>query len=385
MEISRTAAMLVPLAIGALPAAASAQSFTMVGLPPGGTDTAAYGVSADGSVVAGFSGTSAGLGPGWTWTASGGLNAFGLTEPGVPPNTSAFGISGDGRTIVGEAGDIRRVSTVAYRYRGPGTYESLGTLPGWPRARANDASYDGSVIVGTSDLNDTWADSMAFRWTPDTGMQALGRTQPWHDSSRAFAVSADGNTIVGDSSGPGSTQAFIWTPQTGMQALPWLDPAADEAHAYGMSSDGRRVVGESAMFGAQYLLSMGVMWTDGVLQTLGPLAPGYNQSAAYGVSDDGSIIIGQMRGAGLRDTAGIWTEQTGWRTLTSYLTDMGVTVPANINLRIATGISADGQTIVGYMGPPGTVRQGFVVTIPAPASVLIAPLLLGGLTVRRRR
>ncbi len=210
------------LVLGALPVAASAQSFTLIPLPSGETGTRAYGVSADGSVVAGSSANAAGLGPGWTWTASGGLNVFGQTEPGLPPDTWAAGISGDGNTVVGQSGGAQISDPkLPYIYRGPGTFQTLPLVdPFYTQGRATDASYDGSVVVGYDNEVSISEASQAFRWTADGGMQGLGWTRGSHYYSHANAISADGNTVVGSSGGGGDLYAFIWTPQTGIRELP---------------------------------------------------------------------------------------------------------------------------------------------------------------------
>jgi len=71
-------------------------------------------------------------------------------------------------------------------------------------------------------------------------------------------------------------------------------------------------------------------------------------------------------------------------TLASYLTGIGVTISQGVSLLEATGVSADGRTIVGYTGLPGQVRQGFVATIPAPGEAALLALTLTAAYRRRR-
>lgn len=67
-------------------------------------------------------------------------------------------------------------------------------------------------------------------------------------------------------------------------------------------------------------------------------------SVAYDVSADGSVIVGVSRdGAG----AFYWTAEAGMRSLQQMLTDAGVDL-TGWSLANATGVSADGSTVVGY-------------------------------------
>lgn len=56
---------------------------------------------------------------------------------------------------------------------------------------------------------------------------------------------------------------------------------------------------------------------------------------------------------------------------------------ANWTLYNATGISADGLTIVGYGANPDGYGEAWIATIPEPASILL--LVFDGLALRLRR
>jgi uncharacterized membrane protein len=92
----------------------------------------------------------------------------------------------------------------------------LGDLAGGSfRSFAFGVSGDGSVVVGQgSSSNGT----EAFRWTSGGGMESLMDVliaegvdvSDWNSLTRAEAVSADGNTIVGYGiNAAGNTEAFI--------------------------------------------------------------------------------------------------------------------------------------------------------------------------------
>jgi probable HAF family extracellular repeat protein len=73
-------------------------SFHGLGFLPGLTESHASGVSADGSVVAGYSGTGT-LAHSFRWTAAGGMVDLGVLPGGGWG--SAYGVSADGSVVVG--------------------------------------------------------------------------------------------------------------------------------------------------------------------------------------------------------------------------------------------------------------------------------------------
>ncbi|MDX2132229.1 MAG: hypothetical protein SFY69_09265 [Planctomycetota bacterium] len=340
--------------VGVFAPEAAGQTFQLLSSPPGITSEWAFGLSDDGGVVVGN-----GVGGAFFWTPQGGFEHF-------APNTSSpyagwgYGVSGDGTTAVGGARYAGDSTFHAYRFRRGGTLEILGRQAGYQNAYAQDASYDGSVVVGRSESFDG-AIGQAFRWTSATGLVGLGYTQPGHAYSEAAAISRDGTTIVGHSRG-GYSDAFVWTSTSGMVALPDIAGGID-ARAHGVNHDGSIVVGVSVSS------LTAVRWINGVSESLG-VASGYFQSIANATSDDGNVIVGGLGGS-TGVTAGIWTPDRGMERLSDYLAFHGVQVPAGINLLTATAVSADGRTFVGYTGIPGPGLQGWIATVPAPSAILI--------------
>src|SRR5688500_11953960 len=104
-------------------------------------------------------------------------------------------------------------------------FSGLGDFPGAGyRSRANGVSADGSVVVGwgTSAATTSPNPFEAFRWTPGTGLQALGDLGATV-ASVATAVSGDGQAVVGLSES--QNRAFRWTAQDGMIDLGIVSPA----------------------------------------------------------------------------------------------------------------------------------------------------------------
>ena len=222
-------------------------------------------------------------------------------------------------------------------------------------------------MVGRSYIPDNAEPSQAFRWTTSTGLQPLGFTRSGHYHSEARAISRNGEVIVGESRA-GNGDAFVWTTAAGMVALPELPGSNRNSGAFGVNATGDIIVGYSGP-GGQW-----TKWEDGIAASLGGVG-----GIARSVSDNGRVVVGQFDQGGQK--AGIWTLERGAEPLVDYLASFGISIPANVSLLDATAVSADGRTIAGYTGAPGSVFQGFVVTIPAPP----AALALGILLSRRRR
>lgn len=122
------------------------QSFTGLGdLPGGGIESYGLGISADGSVVAGYSDGSNGY-EAFRWTAAVGLVGLG-DLPGGSFYSRAFGVSGDGSTVVGR-GWSDNSQYEAFRWTGAGM-SGLGDLEGGAFvSEAYAASLNGPVVVG---------------------------------------------------------------------------------------------------------------------------------------------------------------------------------------------------------------------------------------------
>lgn len=355
-------------------AAGQTPGFWLTGISPGREGSQVSSISADGRVASGSS-----EGVGFTWTRESGRYDFGL-EPGMPVLTFPMATNAEGGVIAGGMyPDITPYGGRAFRRVGSGPMVDLGVLPGTTRSLARGISGDGSVVVGGCEYSQsTEAYGQAFRWTPQGGMQGLGYALPFGSYSVARAVSRDGTTIVGQSQSGGTgnhTDAFVWREGAGMQALPGLPGSDSWTSASAVSADGSVIVGQAETTSN---LLHAVRWTASGIQDLG-VPPGYLQSLALAVNDDGSVIGGRLS----NDNAFVWTSSTGILPLSSYLAAAGVSVPPGIKLASVLAISADGRTFAGFaINLQTSVQEGFVATIPAPASGVVLLLLPA---LRRRR
>jgi|GEM_PF-3448923 hypothetical protein len=108
---------------------------------------------------------------------------------------------------------------------GAATFQGLGCLDSsiqWPLSECSGVSDDGSVAYGSSHTSDGL---LAFRWTASEGIQSLGDLPGGQAGSYAFDASYDGSVIVGtsyttDSTGKPVHRACAWTKTAGMTELP---------------------------------------------------------------------------------------------------------------------------------------------------------------------
>jgi uncharacterized membrane protein len=114
--------------------------------------------------------------------------------PSFPGSVESYGtgVSGDGETIVGVftggSGNQR-----AFKWSARSGYSLISSSFGGSFFTPNDASFDGSVVVGT-------VGSRAFAWDENGAVRLPGLR------SEALAVSGDGRTIVGSAGG----NAVFW-------------------------------------------------------------------------------------------------------------------------------------------------------------------------------
>jgi probable HAF family extracellular repeat protein len=247
---------------------------------------------------------------------------------------------------------------------------SLGTLdPSNANAFSNamDVSDTGQIVVGFSDFNNGTTQH-ALGWTQAGGIVDLSSANGASGFSRAFGVSGNGGTAVGDSDFPsGPRRAFLWTQANGFQSLGSINGAPSVATA--ITDDASVVVGQAYLGSGN---SAAFRWTQaGGLVSLGALSgDGDDDAAATGVSDNGKIVVGVSAARPLTlgnlsydwgtDTHGFrWTQQTGMQDFTALLSAGGVDM-TGIEIVAITGISPDGQFIIGQATTPTTGPNGTV-------------------------
>lgn len=309
----------------------------------GGNYSRAHDVSDDGSVVVGESEwlnrTRA-----FRWTLSGGMQNLGsFRDDSLPGGSSvAYGISPDGALVVGYS-DTN--SGFANAFAWPGRNNSLinlGTLGG-----DNSVAYDIAIssnsrqafAVGSAQNNR--GQQRAFRIEAsrqNTSMQDLGTLGG--TSSEVYAITPDGNTVVGTSETlDGTYRAFRWIASTNQMQDLGVPRGCINSIAYGVSSNGRVIVGTAI---TQDSVRRPFFWNNGGVELL----PTPNDAAgeAYGVNEDGSVIVGWSSYANDIKRAFRWSRER-WEDLnqvySALLTDGSI-------LQVARAVSSDGRYIVGH-------------------------------------
>jgi probable HAF family extracellular repeat protein len=177
--------------------------------------TSAWGVSFNGSVVAGWDNGDTTGERGYLWTQNNGMR--GLTDPPTTPSSRAYAMTPNAKVIVGTWSPPGFTGYEAVRWVAGKGMQELGDLPGGYRnSIAKGVSANAKVVVGYSASK---LGNQAFRWTAKTGMQNLGGLSAKLSSSEAVAASADGSIIVGTGLNRNGGAAFIWDHRHGMRAL----------------------------------------------------------------------------------------------------------------------------------------------------------------------
>jgi probable HAF family extracellular repeat protein len=358
-------AVIAVMAVRAAPAQTA--SFTGLGDLPGGPFISyAWGVSDNGSVVVGESYGASGQ-EAFRWTHEGRMIGLGgLSSSRL--DSRANGVSADGSIVVGGSesvgGSEDAPASEAFHWTETGGMVGLGYLHGRRSdstrdflgsfsGSAADVSADGSVVVGES--RSPYEFIEAFRWTQKDGMIGLGSlTGSFAFASEARGVSADGSVVVGVS----SNQAFRWTQAGEMVGLNDLPGGNFFSVANAVSGDGSVIVGwSSSELGAEAF-----RWTEtGAMIGLGHL-PGSFSNEAMGVSGDGSVIVGKSDSESGQE-AFIWDMTHGMRSLKTVLIEDFKLDLIGWKLDIATEVSADGLTIVGYGTNPEGSTEGWIANL----------------------
>lgn len=247
----------------------------------------------------------------------GGGNAIQLGfAPHVTEFALAYGVSPDGSLIAGGTGSSYHRQALLWRDR------AIEYLP-HPEAdvtaafsEARDVSNNG-VVVGTANINVGGATrKQAVRWV-DGVMEPLPDPSGVLYWTEGRFVSADGSVIVGRARMGTGYRAVRWT-----NGLPeFLDTLVPDGNfdPLRMNDDGSVIVG-SASNGTG---NEAVRWADGETEGLGFLPGGTRESAATGVRNDGNLIVGHSvidpeptcipdyRCTGGRGEGFVWTPETG--------------------------------------------------------------------------
>ena len=214
----------------------------------------------------------------------------------------AYGISADGTRIAGSSVRSATGIMTGFYLDDSGTMQPLPFLSGGTAVDIRAISGDGSTMAGGANSAAGWN---AVIWSEgDTELNVIGTLGGSY--SYVYGLNSDGSVAVGQSNGT----AFRWSDFEGMSALD-----GNASTALGVSADGSRVVG-ARFLGSGGSGSVATVWdwALGPRQTSTPSSwdnlPGGASSEAWAVSDDGSVVVGDSQSTdGVR--AFHWTETEG--------------------------------------------------------------------------
>lgn len=249
---------------------------------PGHGISQAFAVSDDGRVVVGRSEVDEpgplplGQSDAFRWEGGAMIPLSGIA---TIPQTAAHGVSLDGSAIVGRGADGSGGVT-AIRWDS-GAASPLEALEDPPMDLATAVSADGSVVVGYS--AEGFSPRWAVRWGAG-GVFALNTGGTNFVPSEAWGVSADGSVVAGWTSTPDGVRAFRWE---GSMTIFSLDAEFSQAQAFDISSDGSVVVGRRDHSAGG---SEAFRWENGTTIGLGELDGLGSLTEALGISANGSIV-----------------------------------------------------------------------------------------------
>ncbi len=367
-----TFGFVIPLVMTApIAVAGSPLSFQGLGNLPGGLpQSQAFGISADGSTAVGTSNSSDAGSSGieaFRWTQAEGMIGLGNIPPviGGPVGFSSIarGVSANGSVIVGFGTDGGSQQPTVWT-------QATGMLSLGGFGEARGVSSDGSLVVGFNNFDE------ALLWT-DGQVQTL-ELPPGFSEGQARGISADGATVVGTI--VFKEFAFAWTEETSSFILDDVPGVIEGEIAHAASADGSVIVGRGhdPLTGGDEPFR----WTeiDGMV-SLGSLGNGF-AGRALAVSGDGSVIVGASG-----NEAFVWNDGDGIQSMFDILNSDPATstLVDGWSLFEATGVSAEGLTIVGNgINPAGDV-EAWIATIPEPKTIFLLAFAMAYFSRMRRR
>lgn len=316
------------------------------------------------------------------WDSSG-VTVFGATASFG--RGAAFGISADGSRVAGWAQDGS--GTAASVWTG-GVFQRLGVATNSRINVVTGISSDGLIAGGFSNPGS------AYRYLATEDLfEPLAPAMGW-SYAKVFDVSDDGAILAGNSGQTGIVvRASVWRNGSPIGTeLPWIDGSTGQSEAFGLSRNGRFAAGYSRNESAQQEAVFWNLDTD-LLTRMGrwPDDSGAQTGYTIGIdcTDDGSVAVGYGGpwGAGYPIRAFLWRAGTGLRPLDESLAcEFGLDL-GEWECELATALSSDGRWVAGvaknasgnrvafraYLDPADYQPCG---TTTAPSAPAASPLAL---------
>ncbi|MDR3390671.1 MAG: autotransporter domain-containing protein [Sulfuriferula sp.] len=341
-------------------------TMTNLGSLGGGSYSTLYALSSDGSTAVGVYYDINGYTYAFRWTSGTGMVSLGALGGS---GSYATATSSDGSAVTGYAYLANNINYHAFRWSSStNTMQDLGTLGGY-NSKATAISADGSTVVGNSLYTTSNSYYHAFRWNSSTNtMQDLGTFGG--RNSYATATSSDGSAVTGYAylANNVNYHAFRWSSSTNtMQDLGSL--GGNYSQSIAISSDGNAIAGYSKLANNFY---HAFLWTTSTntMQDLGTL--GGDSSTPKAMSSDGSTVVGNSYTTGNAQQLPFrWTQATGMQSITTWLSNAGVTMPAGWVLLNAYAVNQDGTVVVGDGTDSNNNGQAWLARVGSGGNVLL--------------
>lgn len=317
----------------------------------------------------------------WTWANQAIFNG--------EPSLYSIAVTGQDIHVCGSQGNFYKKSRIASRIVAEmskydmetGQWTTLGSLGQTVDNTTSggfNVSADGNTFVGNS-----WADpnngngytpyAHGVAWTQADGITDLGSLYANDNrSSRANAVSGDGNVIVGyqDLNGPWKSAVWRKNPAGGYFPNEYLlinpdGSATDEFNQLGECSyvtpDGNWIGGEGDYANG----NQPWIWSEatGVIN-LGDLSAGTGTGRVAGIAPDGSFVIGwfSVFGWGAQPIPFIWTPTTGIVEFNAFVGNVLDIDTGDYDVWIPNNLSLNAKYITGWGVNPNIGEWGEIFT-----------------------
>lgn len=331
----------------------------------------AWDITPDGTAVVG---NTVGTYDAFMWTAQGGVELLGGSTAGMGIGAGTPDVSEGGLHVSASIADVATDTTYmtqGWWTRGERWTETMPPTP--PDGGQMDRSYgsawglsdDGTTLVGLYwRPGQPGGSAHACYWTESTGVVDLGSSG---GNSRANDADYDGNVIVGWDENPdwGGWRPTVWVDGV----LTTLESPDGFCELTAVTPDGQTLIGNSFNTDRGYAEAARWDWTGSAWdkQVLGAL-PGtfanYGTVVPFDATADGSTVVGG-NGFDWTQWAGfIWTQESGMVDVDDFLVDNGVPLPTGFDIQELTAISDDGTVMVGFgqdTYPPFNPRS-FIIT-----------------------
>lgn len=292
-----------------------------------------------------------------------------LVRSGYYSPPSILALNDDGSIFGGtyQGGGVGNVGTID---RGPGDFTQVGQS-----AQQTEISVDAISGDGAIGLVNHWRPTSHSSYLVQSDGTVLPNQHPPGGFVYGTDVSRNGQIAVGYSVSESGGPSLAYRYRAGVGYEEFVHPSAlYQTRAWGVSADGSTIVGDyDDRF--PFLLQDNVFTDLTIDQTL------YTYARPDEINDDGTTIVGLLALANVTPTqivGGIWLQGRGWLIAQDHFASLGIFMPQGRTIVRIEEVSSNGQTFLGTFDN----GESFVVTIPAPSS--LALLGVAVLASRRR-